>query len=248
VGEETIQYHYRFKFEDGDTRDYDVRFDATSCKLENAAPNTLPEWTRLDFQQCPNCPLSGAQSHCPAAVNIATVVDNCAEIISHKSVQVQVVAPNRTINGKTTVQRALSSLFGLLIGTSDCPRTQFFRPMAYFHLPMASQEETVFRAISTYFLAKYFKGDKTEVFDLDALRDIYANMQVVNEYLVKRLQTCATGDATKNAVVLLHLLSCVLPLSLEESLDDLRPLFHGLLNGIQEDDTKTDELSRKSNP
>jgi hypothetical protein len=231
VGEETIEYSYQFEFEDGDKRQYQVKVDATTCKLNNPAPEILPSWTQLRHHQCPNCPLSSSDQYCPAAVNIATVVDNCSEIISHKSVEVQVVSPKRTVSGKTTVQRALSSLFGLLIATSDCPRAHFFRPMAYFHLPMASQEETIFRAISTYFLAKYFKGEKSEVFNLDALCEIYANMQIVNEYLVKRLQSCNTGDASKNAVVLLHLLSCVLPLSLEESLDNLRPLFKGLLNG-----------------
>jgi hypothetical protein len=231
VGEESIQYSYCFEFEDGDKRQYDVSVDATTCKLNNPVPEILPNWTHLDYQKCPNCPLSSSDKYCPAAVNIATIVDNCAEIISHKSVDIQVVTPKRTVSGTTTVQRALSSLFGLLIATSDCPRAHFFRPMAYFHLPMASQEETIFRAISTYFLAKYFKGEKSEIFNLDALCDIYANMQVVNEYLVKRLQSCTAGDASKNAVVLLHLLSCVLPLSLEESLDNLRPLFKGLLNG-----------------
>ena len=247
MGEETIQYRYRFEFEDGDKRQYDISIDAATCKLNNAVPENLPDWTRLNHHQCPGCPLSGRETHCPVAVNIATVVNNCAEIISHRSVKVQVITPNRTLGGKTTVQRALSSLFGLLIATSDCPRTQFFRPMAYFHLPMASQEETIFRAISTYFLAKYFKGESMEMFNLDALREIYTNMQVVNEYLVKRLQSCAVGDATKNAVVLLHLLSCVLPLSLEESLDNLRPLFHGLLHGLSHDN-KVDQLTRKSNP
>ena len=241
---EDIQYSYRFEFEDGEKRQYDVHVDATSCKLNNPVPEILPNWTHLNYKQCPNCPLSAAEKYCPAAVNIATVVDNCAAIISHKTVDIQVVTPKRTVSGTTTVQRALSSLFGLLIATSDCPRTHFFRPMAYFHLPMASQEETIFRAISTYFLAKYFKGEKSEVFNLDSLCEIYANMQVVNEYLVKRLQSCTAGDASKNAVVLLHLLSCVLPLSLEESLDNLRPLFKGLLVRSENDEL----IARKSNP
>lgn len=229
---ETIQYQYIFEFEDGDKKHYDVNIDPSNCKLINPVPEILPNWTDLRQYQCPNCPLDCVEhDYCPAAVNVATVVDNFAEIISHKAVNVQIVSRKRTVTSNSTVQRALSSLLGLLIATSDCPRVQFFKPMAYFHLPLASQEETVFRAISTYFLAKYFKGEKSEVFNLDSLCEIYANMQLVNEHLVKRLQSCTNGDATKNAVVLLHLLSCVLPLSLEESLDNLRPMFKGLLDG-----------------
>lgn len=247
MGEESILYRYCFEFEDGTTREYDIHVDAVTSRLNNPVPQLLPAWTRLSHQQCPNCPLGNSETHCPAAVNIAMVVDNCAEIISHQAVIVKVISPKRTISGKTTVQRALSSLFGLLMATSDCPRTQFFRPMAYFHLPMASQDETIFRAISTYFLAQYFKGERQDVFNLDALCEIYANMQTVNEHLVKRLQTCTNGDATKNAVVLLHLLSCALPLSLEESLDNLRPLFEGLLRETQATATPK-QIMRKSNP
>jgi hypothetical protein len=231
VSVETIEYSYVFEFEDGSHQQFEVCFDSSTYKLTDPVPKTLPSWTELQHHQCPNCPLTPhAQTHCPAAVAIAAVADQYAEIISHKSVGVRVISPKRTVSGKTTVQRALSSLLGLLIATSDCPHTHFFRPMAYFHLPLASQDETIFRAIATYFLANYFKGEKSAVFNLDDLREIYTNMQTVNEYLVKRIQTDGPGsDATKNAVVLLHLLSCVLPLSLSQSLDNLRPLFKGLL-------------------
>jgi hypothetical protein len=228
---ETIEYNYVFEFEDGRQTQFDVCFDSESYKIIHPLPGELPAWTELQHHQCPNCPLKhGEEKYCPAAVNIAVVVDHYGEIISHKSVNVCVVSPIRTVSAKTTVQRALSSLLGLLIAASGCPHTHFFRPMASFHLPLASQDETIFRAIATYFLARYFKGEKSSVFNLDDLKEIYTNLQTVNEHLVKRLQTSAAGgDATKNAVVLLHLLSCVLPMSLEQSLDNLRPLFKGLL-------------------
>ena len=231
MGEEIVQYQYIFKFDDDQSvLEYEININPKTSTLANPLPEILPAWTELEFCRCPNCPLDSKQHKaCPAAVNIAVIVDNCNTIISHKAVELHVVSSKRTVTAKTTVQRALSSLLGLLLATSDCPRTRFFKPMAYFHLPLASQDETIFRAISTYFLAKYFHGMKTEPFDLDALYEIYTNMQMVNEHLIKRLRTCTSGDATKNAVVLLHLLSCVLPMSLEESLDNLRPLFKDLL-------------------
>lgn len=239
---ETLEYSYVFEFMDGRQQQFDVCFDAQTYKIISPVPEVLPSWTELQHQQCPNCPLNASEEkYCPAAVNIAVVADHYGEIISHKSVNVCVVSPKRTVSGKTSVQRALSSLLGLLIATSDCPHTHFFRPMAHFHLPLASQEETIFRAIATYFLTKYFKGEKSSAFNLSDLKDIYTNMQTVNEYLVKRIQSCTgSSDATKNAVVLLHLLSCVLPMSLEQSLDNLRPLFKGLLANNQ--DTNNTQL------
>jgi len=232
---DNLEYSYLFEFKDGRQQQFDVCFHSQTYKIISPIPQTLPQWTELGQHQCPICPLkTSVEKQCPAAVNIAVVADHYGEIISHKTVNVCVMSPKRTVSSKTTVQRALSSLLGLLIAASDCPHTQFFRPMAHFHLPLASQEETIFRAISTYFLAKYFKGEKTSVFNLDALKEIYANMQTVNEHLVKRLQTAAGSDATKNAVVLLHLLSCIMPMSLEQSLDNLRPLFKGLLEHSRE--------------
>ena len=231
---ETLEYSYVFEFEDGRQQQFDVRFNAETYTMVSPKLQTPPPWTELKHHQCPHCPLKASdEKYCPVAANTAVVAEHYGEIISHKTVQVCVISPKRTISGKTTVQRALSSLLGLLIATSECPHTHFFRPMARFHLPLASEEETVFRAIATYFLAKYFKGEKTSVFDLDALLEIYSNMQIINEHLVKRLQSVSSGDATKNAVVLLHLLSCVLPMSLDQALDNLRPLFKGLLENHQ---------------
>lgn len=230
---------YTFKFDDGSSLQYDLDIDPKTSLLAIPPAEELPKWTDLSFNQCPNCPLDPQSlKSCPVAANIATVVHDCDEIISHKIVEMQVTTPQRTVSGKTTAQRALSSLLGLFMATSDCPRTRFFRPMAYFHLPMASQEETIFRAVSTYFLAQYFANNNQDAFDLQALFEIYEDIQTVNEFIVKRLQACTSGDAAKNAVVLLHLLSCTLPMSLQESLDNLRPLFKGLIPNPESMDSK----------
>ena len=61
------------------------------------------------------------------------------------------------------------SLIGIYMVTSGCPIMDKLRPMARFHLPFASTEETIYRAISTYLLGQYFleqKGKKLYLYFL----------------------------------------------------------------------------------
>ena len=53
---------YRFTFADGQTLEHDVDLQGPAAPVEAAA------WARLDFQQCPHCPLSVQDSAlCPFA-------------------------------------------------------------------------------------------------------------------------------------------------------------------------------------
>jgi len=66
---------------------------------------------------------------------------------------------------------------GLVIATSGCPHTLFLKPMARFHLPLASVTETIYRASAMYLTAQYFlKQDGKEVdFSLNNIRKIFAS-------------------------------------------------------------------------
>ncbi|MBL0028409.1 MAG: hypothetical protein IPO95_04770 [Rhodanobacteraceae bacterium] len=125
-------------------------------QVENRRP-APPAWALLSHHQCVNCPLRPQEvRYCPLALNLVRLVDLCAGLDSYEQIRLTVVTPERRVQAETTVQRGLSSLLGLITATSACPHTGFFRPMARFHLPLANEEETVYRAISTYLLAQYF--------------------------------------------------------------------------------------------
>ena len=108
--------------------------------------------------------------------------------------------------------------------------------MAYLHLPVANQQETLVRATSSFLLAQYFlsQGEGGKHCNLDQLTRLYENVRVMNESLSKRLQSLNTGDASPNALVLLHLLSCTLPWSFDETLDQLRTLFQPAIDMLAE--------------
>ena len=94
-------------------------------------------------------PAASAQTaQCPAALRMADLLDWSASLSSFDQVELTVITGERTTTARTTAQRAISSLMGLLIATSGCPQTAFCVPMARFHLPLANEMETAYRAAS----------------------------------------------------------------------------------------------------
>jgi hypothetical protein len=144
---------------------------------------------------------------------------------------VDVITAERRISQQTNAQTGISSLMGLVIATSGCPHAAFFKPMARFHLPLASREETIFRATSMYLLAQYFlkKEGKSADFELEGLSGIYANMQIINMAVVKRLRAATQTDSSVNALVILDCYAKFLPFAIEKSLEDVRYLFSPFL-------------------
>ena len=117
-----------------------------------------PGWTKLLYHQCACCSLdSRNHSYCPIAINIAEVVESFKNINSSERCIVRCVTPERLYGKKTLVQDGLFSILGIIMATSNCPTMNFLKPMARFHLPFASTQETIFRATSIYLLRQYFE-------------------------------------------------------------------------------------------
>ena len=59
---------------DGSREDFRLELNASTLELEGNIPEPLPQWTKLDFHQCPNCPLDiSTHPHCSLAANIVGV-------------------------------------------------------------------------------------------------------------------------------------------------------------------------------
>ena len=223
-----IQIRYRFRFADRPEEVVDLALDRETLALVGADAGDAPEWTALGFEQCRNCPLS-VQEHprCPAAVALVGIVGLFRDVVSHDELLLEVETEERTVQEQTSAQRALSSLMGLVMAVSGCPHTAWFRPMARFHLPLASHEETVFRAVGMYLLAQYYRRRDGHVADLElaGLKAIYEELGVVNEGIAERLRAAIRKDSAVNAVVLLDVHARMLPFAIEKYLEELRPLF-----------------------
>jgi Domain of unknown function (DUF6901) len=223
-----LEIRYKFKLEDGQEENFRFQLDQCSLETNPGWRVDLPEWTRLEFHQCGNCPLElKPEAHCPAAVNMAELVSRFTALLSHDRTTVIVSTCERVVSMETTIQRGICSLMGLLMATSRCPMTSFFKPMARFHLPFASTQETIWRATSTYLLAQYFKQQDGNAPDLlfEGLSRIYNDIQIVNLSFAKRLRAACHNDSMVNAIILLDMFAQSMPSAIDESLEEIRHLF-----------------------
>lgn len=219
---------YRFRLPDNDTEVVALELDSTTLQLSADQVAALPEWAVLDYCQCPHCPLAPQlMQYCPACAALAGIVNRFDSLISYDTIYLSVETEERTISQKTTAQRAISSLIGLVMAGSGCPHTEFFKPMARFHLPLSTEEETLYRACSMYLLAQYFirKQGKKPDLELDGLKNIYDNIQLLNLSIIQRLREASKTDSSINALIVLDTYAKAMPFVIEESLGELRYLF-----------------------
>jgi len=224
----TLLIRYRFIFPQGREEIIDVQIDKQTMESIPETAGNPPAWCRLDFHQCPNCPLHPDESpYCPLATRLVKLMATYQNVLSYDEVEMEVTTPERVVTKSTTAQRAVSSLMGLVMATSGCPHMAFLKPMARYHLPLASEEETIFRAVSAYLLAQYFRHKNAQDTDweLGELKRFYAEIRVVNVAMASRLRTVSVQDSAINAVVLLDIFAKMLPYSIEDSLEEIRYLF-----------------------
>ena len=230
----TVKIQYIFTRDAGVRDSFDIKLATDTVTILDIRPDDPPAWTRLTFHQCPHCGLTSDQHpYCPAALSLAPIVKKFDGLHSHDELSVEIITAERKIRQQTTAQRAIGSMMGLVFATSGCPHAAFFRPMARFHLPLASEEETVYRAVSMYLLAQYFKqkqGDETD-FDLNGLAAIYSNIQIVNKTIAERLRAATETDSSINAVIFLDMYAKAMPYAIKTALDEVRYLFTPYLSG-----------------
>jgi len=225
---ETADIEYKFRLNGNPLESFKIHLDTQTGIIIIPSSNNLPEWTQLGFEQCPNCPYDTADTErCPAAVSIVDVVRCFNGLASFDTIEVEVITSERRVIQQTAVQSGISSLMGLLIASSGCPRSAYFRPMARFHLPLSEPIETIYRVTTMYLLAQYFREEEKGKRDqtLDGLSEIYRNMQIMNNALAERIRTASETDSSVNALVVLDMHAKTAYYVIDEFLDELRPMF-----------------------
>ena len=165
-----------------------------------------PTWAALTYHQCSHCPLDKeTHRYCPIALNLAYLLPESALGDSFQTVTVEVDTPQRQYRQTTTLQRALSSLFGLICALSA--------------------SETLVRSASLFLLQQHMADRLDSQDPLAELNARYAALNELNRCFTRRLRGKRTSDAPINALVLLNVTAREMHWNLEEELASLAPLF-----------------------
>lgn len=218
---------YRFFASDNERLAVDLEFDEKTYRLKLSEEAARPDWTRLDFERCPNCNLPDAQTHCPAALALAQFLPQFESKVSYEKAVVEVDMPTRTVVSKTTFQHGMAALIGLVMAASGCPRTRFLRPMARTHLPFATDQETVFRTLAVHLLGQCVStgSGAPMTFSFEHLKQDYQELSRVNAAMSERIRAAITRDAAVNAVIILESFTMIAPENIDYGFEDIQELF-----------------------
>lgn len=225
---DTTTIRYRFHLSPQASEEICLDFDRRSFLLRLPPVAAEAEWAALDFHRCGHCPLDPVQSpSCPFARALSRFITRFDRHYSYENAVVEVETERRTVVAHGALQEGLSSLVGLIGATCGCPHLAFFRPMAHFHLPFASEEETLCRVFSLHLLGQVIQGgdDGATAASLAGLQASYEAASRVNSGMAERIRAAFSKDAVVNGLIILDTFAQAVPYVLREKLEELRYLF-----------------------
>ena len=105
-----VRIEYRFELPGQEATCFVLDFDDATMVPLTPVRKPSPFWAQLDFHRCPHCPLNAGQvPDCPAAARLADLLAWCAGLVSHQSLRLTVVTPERATVADTSAQRAVTS-------------------------------------------------------------------------------------------------------------------------------------------
>ena len=214
---------YRITLDDEHTFSYQIELD----RDPRPVADKLPPWTRLEYQQCSNCPLNRAEhQHCPAAVDVHRVIGDFQGLPAVTRAFVWVRTPEREYSKQVGLEEGLRSLLGVIMATSACPVMARLRPMAQQHLPFASNREFILRAVALYLARQYFNSreGRRPDWELRGLVKAFQQLQLVNQAFWQRIHATCEGDSNLKAFLTFFSMANSMTVSLETQLHKIRPL------------------------
>lgn len=210
---------YRVEKPGGEVVEFDIRLNEQGM-LEDP-PTEGPPWTRMDGERCADCVDHGPA--CRAALAIAPVVDAFMSIDSLQQVRARASVPNYTAEMTGPVSIVASSIMGLAMAASGCPKLAPFRAMAIYHQPFSTLEDTVIRAAGFLLLGRWAHATLVEEDPFAPLIDAWEQLEEVNLRIARCLQDYCATDAALNGLVNLDMFAKAGGFGLESALASLKP-------------------------
>ncbi len=233
MDDKILAIEYAFTLQSGEKKHFSVRLEKPALRFMAEYTTTVRHWMRLEHCQCPNCPLKpGEHLDCPIAANLVDVIESFRDCLSIEEADITIRSKLREYHKHCTVQDGISSLMGIYMVTSGCPIMDKLRPMVFTHLPFATLEETLYRAISMYLLAQYFRDQEGQAADwrLEHFARLYKDIATVNQSFTRRLLSINPRDASLNALVELDCFATAAAFSaVEDNLKEYESLFQAWL-------------------
>ncbi len=225
----SLVYSYKFRFKDKSEKVFSVEIDPESLIIIRKTNEIFPEWTSLENFQCDFCPIDKtSNTHCPVALNLIDIIKFFSDTASYEEVELEVTTTERIYKKQTSVQIGVGGILGLLMPTSGCPILGKLKPLARFHLPFSTLQETEFRVYSMYLLAQYVKtrnGQEAD-WEMKGLKKLYEDIQKINVNIAQKIADLESKDASINAVVVLNNFADIITFNLDEDdLSDIDALF-----------------------
>lgn len=227
-----LKITYEFKLSGGIEKKFDIVLNKETLALIREKHDAMPDWARLEFKQCSNCPLNTTITpYCPIAANLSGIVREFGGVTGADKAMVLVRVKERSYFKTCSMLEGLSPLLGIIMTTSGCPIMEPLKPMVRYHLPFASLDETVFRMMSMFLMAQFIRsrsGKKPE-WTLDGLSRIYEEVKKLNKDFGLRMRAAAKSDANIHALVKLNVFAVMMPIEAEKTLKEIKPSFSSYL-------------------
>ncbi|WP_269539684.1 DUF6901 family protein [Cerasicoccus fimbriatus] len=185
----------------------------------------LPEWTRLDYHQCKNCPLDEKRiERCPAAAAVAGLLENFTEVVSFQKVDLVIVRANGQYSIRGSAQMVVFALLVEFVSRAKCP--YLFDPSAdkgFFFLCL-DVDQLLYRFFSSFLIQHHLlssgEPDPNAV-NWHRFQQYMGEIRIALEGLLDRIQAYCHEDANINALTGAISISKLL----EEHWDDSLRLF-----------------------
>ncbi|BCE00545.1 DUF6901 family protein [Marinicellulosiphila megalodicopiae] len=193
------------------------------CHIEPESQNM--QWQKLECNQCKHCPYQTQNKpYCPVAQSIGSIAEYFKDISSIEVFELTVfINQELHFQAKASAARVCSSLIGLSTAGSGCQYTQFLWPMLQQHTPMATLEESVFRAISN--MSIYYVLNDSPLNFIEYCTNFYENMHTLNIDFSARIQQFAKGDALNNGLINLDTFIKMILYNLEHKFEDFQDIY-----------------------